>query len=60
MDEHGVVGEGEMEAVVTGSGGMPKHTNATQPRREPETARFLSAPQTSNDISSSEKTNSPS
>ena len=57
MDEHGVVGEGEMEAVVTG---MPKHTNATQPRRESETARFLSAPQTSNDISSSEKTNSPS
>ena len=29
MDEHGVVGEGEMEAVVTG---MPKHTNATVPR----------------------------
>ena len=28
MDEHGVVGEGEMEAVVTGSAGMPKHTNA--------------------------------
>ena len=25
MDEHGMVGEGEMEAVVTG---MPKHTNA--------------------------------
>ena len=43
-----------MEAVAS------KHTNATQPRRESETARFLSAPQTSNDISSSEKTISPS
>ena len=32
MDEHGVVGEGEMEAVVTGSAGTPKHTNAMVPQ----------------------------